>query len=94
MKCYQKLFSTSYCQTNLELKELVEEKMIKKILSIDFQDEKNQRLMGQNQSTLNENTNGKKQYINYLNEIGKYILGFPSISQNTIYFIGLLFDKI
>ncbi len=73
MKCYQKIFSTKYCSQNNELKELIEEKMIKKILSIDF---------NPNDAALN------------FNEIGKSLLGFPSISQNILYFIGLLFDKV
>lgn len=36
MGCYRKLFTTGWCLESLELRELVEEKMIKKVLSLDF----------------------------------------------------------
>lgn len=52
-----------------------------------------------NTSTINSNNNHhcqgiSKTQVNPFEEIGRSLLGFPIITQNILYLIGLLFDKV
>lgn len=106
MKCYQKLFSTKYCRENSEVKEMVEEKMINKVLSLDFAESHPLNRVAKvhaNHTTTNT-THSASQPVSQASSIkpqgdafahiADSLMGFPKITQNILYLIGLLFDKV